>query len=56
MRDRPNETEVSAVRFLSDQVRLYQKGSFVGTVLEDAGLSRPESQRGEGETFLETTT
>ena len=53
MGDRLNETEVSVVRFLPDQVRLYQKGSFVGTVLEDAGLLRPESQRDESETFLE---
>ena len=53
MGDRLEETKVSVVRFLPDQVRLYQKGSFVGTVLEDAGLSRPESQRDEGETFLE---
>ena len=53
MGDRLEETEVSVVRFLPDQVRLYQKGSFVGTVLEDAGLSRPESQRDEEETFLE---
>ncbi|MBA3231421.1 MAG: iron-siderophore ABC transporter substrate-binding protein [Acidobacteria bacterium] len=39
--DRP---EVSVVRFLPGETRIYQKESFVGTVLEDAGLPRPESQ------------
>ena len=36
--------EVSVVRFLPGEIRLYQKASFVGTVLEDAGLPRPASQ------------
>ncbi len=49
----PEDFEVSVVRFLADQVRLYQKGSFVGTVLEDAGLARPPSQRNPDETWLE---
>lgn len=39
--DRP---EVSMVRFLPGEIRLYQRASFVGTVLEDAGLPRPPSQ------------
>ena len=38
------ETEVSVVRFLPGETRIYQKASFVGTVLEDAGLPRPPSQ------------
>lgn len=36
--------EVSIVRFLPGEIRLYQKASFVGTVLEDLGLPRPPSQ------------
>jgi iron complex transport system substrate-binding protein len=36
--------EVSVVRFLPGDTRIYQKGSFIGTILEDAGLPRPESQ------------
>ncbi|QIN79658.1 ABC transporter substrate-binding protein [Rubrobacter marinus] len=36
--------EVSVVRFLAGDTRIYQKASFVGTVLEDAGLPRPPSQ------------
>lgn len=41
---RLGETEVSVVRFLPGETRIYQKESFVGTVLEDAGLPRPPSQ------------
>ncbi len=36
--------EVSVVRFLPGDTRIYQKASFIGTVLEDAGLPRPPSQ------------
>lgn len=35
---------VSVVRFLPGETRIYQKDSFIGTVLEDAGLPRPPSQ------------
>jgi iron complex transport system substrate-binding protein len=35
---------ISMVRFLPEQTRLYQKASFIGTILEDVGLPRPESQ------------
>lgn len=42
--DRLGETEVSVVRFLPGETRIYQKESFIGTVLEDAGLPRPPSQ------------
>lgn len=35
---------VSVVRFLPGETRLYQKATFIGTVLEDVGLPRPESQ------------
>ena len=44
MGDRLEETEVSVVRFLPGETRIYQKESFVGTVLEDAGLPRPPAQ------------
>jgi len=36
--------EVSVVRFLEGETRIYQKESFIGTVLEDTGLPRPQSQ------------
>jgi len=39
--DRPT---ISVVRF-ADAIRLYQPVSFSGTVLDDAGLARPESQQ-----------
>jgi len=44
MGDRLGETQVSVVRFLPGETRIYQKESFIGTVLEDAGLPRPPSQ------------
>lgn len=36
--------EISIVRFLQGDTRIYQKDSFIGTVLEDVGLPRPEPQ------------
>lgn len=36
--------KVSVVRFLPGDTRIYQKESFIGTVLEDAVLPRPASQ------------
>lgn len=36
--------EVSVVRFLPGDTRIYQKESFIGTILQDAGLPRPKSQ------------
>lgn len=38
------QTEVSVVRLYPDRINLYLKDSFCGTVLYDAGLSRPSSQ------------
>ncbi len=35
---------VSVVRFLEGETRLYQKSSFIGTVLSDVGLPRPPAQ------------
>ncbi|WP_369132171.1 ABC transporter substrate-binding protein [Modestobacter sp. I12A-02662] len=49
----PAALEVSVVRFVgAGSVRLYGEGSFIGTVLADAGFSRPEVQR-TPETFVE---
>lgn len=38
------DTEVSMIRFMPDQVRIYLTG-FPGSVLRDAGLQRPEAQQ-----------
>lgn len=40
----PNDIEVSMVRFTPTQIRIYEKANFIGTVLEDTGLSRPPAQ------------
>lgn len=47
MGDRLCETEVSVVRIYPQGISLYQKDSFSGSILADAGLSRPVSQRQE---------
>lgn len=44
MGDRLKETEVSVVRFLPDEVRIMMKDSFIGVILDDAGLPRPPAQ------------
>ena len=44
MGSRAAETEVSIVRVYPTQTNLYLKESFPGTVIADAGLSRPPSQ------------
>ncbi len=38
------------VRFMANGVRLYGQGSFIGTILADAGFARPQAARTE-ETF-----
>jgi iron complex transport system substrate-binding protein len=43
---------VSVVRFTQDRVRAYAVGSFSGTVLQDAGLTRPPLERADT-TWLE---
>ena len=48
------ETEVSVVRSVGDEVRIYLKENFLGTILEDAGLPRPEAQ--DKAEFSETAT
>ncbi|MBE9075843.1 iron-siderophore ABC transporter substrate-binding protein [Romeria aff. gracilis LEGE 07310] len=44
MGTRAAETEISIVRVYPTQINLYLKDSFPGTVIADAGLSRPASQ------------
>lgn len=50
----PAAVEVGMVRFTGDTIRLYGEGSFIGTVLADAGFGRPEPQR-TPETFVEVS-
>lgn len=38
------EEEVSVIRFLAGQIRIYQLDSFSGVLLEDVGFERPEIQ------------
>ena len=38
------KTNVSIIRGLTDQVRIYMNASFIGTVIKDAGLPRPAAQ------------
>ncbi len=38
------EEEVSVIRFLPGQIRIYQLDSFSGVLLQDVGFSRPEIQ------------
>ncbi|PSO86997.1 MAG: iron-siderophore ABC transporter substrate-binding protein [Cyanobacteria bacterium QS_5_48_63] len=39
-----DKLEVSVIRVFPQGIRLYQKDSFAGQILEDAGLSRPPAQ------------
>lgn len=41
----PGSVEVSVVRFLPGQIRLYGEASFIGTVLDDAGFARPQNAK-----------
>ncbi|MEU2184765.1 ABC transporter substrate-binding protein [Streptomyces thermolilacinus] len=36
---------ISMVRYLPDRIRLYARASFIGTILDDAGLPRPKNQQ-----------
>ncbi|MFC7365438.1 MULTISPECIES: ABC transporter substrate-binding protein [Bhargavaea] len=38
------DTEISLVRFMAGDVRIYHKDTFAGVILEQIGFSRPESQ------------
>lgn len=52
--DKRADTSVSVVRSVGDEVRIYLKANFLGTILEDAGLPRPEVQ--DKDEFSETAT
>lgn len=51
----PAKVSVSMVRFSGDQIRLYGPGSFIGTVLADAGFARPAAVQHLEKTFLEVS-
>ncbi|GAA3081025.1 iron-siderophore ABC transporter substrate-binding protein [Streptomyces rectiviolaceus] len=36
---------ITMLRYMPDRVRLYAKASFIGTILQDAGLPRPKNQQ-----------
>ncbi|MBO0783486.1 MAG: ABC transporter substrate-binding protein, partial [Ktedonobacteraceae bacterium] len=44
MGSRSSTTHISVVRVLPDRIRLYESGTFIGTILKDAGLPRPPAQ------------
>ncbi|MDQ4033573.1 MAG: iron-siderophore ABC transporter substrate-binding protein [Actinomycetota bacterium] len=48
----PGKVAVSMVRFIPTGIRLYGEGSFIGTILSDAGFARPQSQQVD-KTFVE---
>jgi len=52
--DKRSSTAVSVVRSVGDEVRIYEKASFLGTILEDVGLPRPKVQN--DETVVTTVT
>ncbi|MCK7638302.1 ABC transporter substrate-binding protein [Corynebacterium pygosceleis] len=49
-----DDPTISVVRFQTGPTRIYAAGSFPGTVLADAGLARPKSQRGD-QNFIKVT-
>ena len=55
MGERRAVTRVSVVRSFPDHIRLYLAGSFIGTVLADAGLPQLPSQADEDMTFARMT-
>ena len=40
----PDDLQVSIVRFVPGEIRLYAQDNFVGSVLSDAGIARPAAQ------------
>lgn len=52
--DKRDRTAVSVVRSVGDEVRIYEKANFLGTILEDVGLPRPKAQ--DDEEFSTTAT
>lgn len=47
----PGALRVSMLRFIPTGIRLYGEGSFIGTILSDAGFARPQPQQVD-ETFV----
>jgi len=41
----PSALKVSMLRFSTGNIRLYSENSFIGTILKDAGFSRPPNQQ-----------
>ncbi|MFI0464058.1 ABC transporter substrate-binding protein [Saccharopolyspora sp. 5N102] len=41
----PAARKVSMLRFIPGDIRLYGKGSFIGSILADAGFGRPDNQQ-----------
>ncbi|WP_238935399.1 ABC transporter substrate-binding protein [Saccharopolyspora spinosa] len=41
----PAARKISMLRFIPGDIRLYGKGSFIGTILADAGFGRPDNQQ-----------
>lgn len=41
----PAARKISMLRFIPGDIRLYSKGSFIGTILADAGFGRPDNQQ-----------
>lgn len=54
MGDKLSTTKVSIVRSLPDHVRIMMKASFIGTILKDTGLPRPQAQ--DKDVFMEKAT
>ncbi|MGH3946510.1 MAG: ABC transporter substrate-binding protein [Pseudonocardiaceae bacterium] len=48
----PSTLAVSMLRFTPTNIRLYGEGSFIGTILRDAGFARPQPQQVD-KTFVE---
>jgi iron complex transport system substrate-binding protein len=42
--EKRSRTAVSVVRSVGDEVRIYEKANFLGTILDDVGLPRPKAQ------------
>lgn len=50
----PSTIEVSILRFIEGgTTRIYHRGSFIGSILDDVGFARPASQQSEDEVWTE---
>lgn len=55
MGDRLQKTSISIVRVMPTQFRLYVPRSYIGVILQDAGLPRPAPQNVDAQTFVTMT-